>query len=107
VELYFTKNGKRALIVILVSFFLNFLAIFVLTLTEQHAFFDLLFETISAFGTVGLSRGITPELSSAGKIVIALVMFAGRIGLFTFAIAVVEEREVNGYNFPETNLMVG
>jgi trk system potassium uptake protein TrkH len=101
------RTVKRALIVILVSFFLNFLAIFVLTLTEQHAFFDLLFETISAFGTVGLSRGITPELSSAGKIVIALVMFAGRIGLFTFAIAVVEEREVNGYNFPETNLMVG
>jgi Trk-type K+ transport system membrane component len=79
----------------------------VLTWTEDHAFFDILFEIISAFGTVGLSRGITPDLTLAGRIMIILVMFAGRIGLFTFVIAMSEEREDDGYNFPETNLMVG
>ncbi len=98
---------RRALIVFLVSILLIFFILFVLTLTEDHAFFDILFEIISAFGTVGLSRGITPELSQSGKILIAFVMFAGRIGLFTFAVAMSEEREDDGYNFPEVNLMVG
>jgi trk system potassium uptake protein TrkH len=101
------KSVKRAMIVILVSFILIFLALVILTLTEDQDFFDLFFETISAFGTVGLSRGVTPLLSNAGRIIIALVMFAGRIGLFTFAIAVVEEREQNAYSFPEIDLMVG
>lgn len=101
------KTVKRAMIVILVSFILVFTALLVLTITEEQDFFDLLFETISAFGTVGLSRGITPELSNAGKIVISLVMFAGRVGLFTFAIAMAEDKEQNGYSFPEVNFMVG
>ena len=101
------RTVRRALIVFLVSIFLIFTVLFVLTLTEDKAFFDLLFEIVSAFGTVGLSRGITPDLSEAGKIMIAIVMFAGRIGLFTFAVAMSEEREGRGYEFPESNLMVG
>jgi potassium uptake TrkH family protein len=101
------RTVKRAFIVILVSFILLFLAIFVLTLSEDQAFFDLLFEAVSAFGTVGLSRGITPELSTVGKVVISLVMFAGRIGLFTFAIAMVDDKDKSGYQFPEVNIMVG
>jgi trk system potassium uptake protein TrkH len=101
------KTVRRAYIVFLVSILLIFIVLFVLNLTEDHAFFDLLFEIVSAFGTVGLSRGITPDLSYAGKILIAFVMFAGRIGLFTFAIAMSEERAENGYHFPEINLMVG
>lgn len=44
---------------------------------------QLLFEVVSAFGTVGLSTGITPELSVAGKAVIILVMFIGRVGIIT------------------------
>lgn len=101
------RTVKRSLIVILVSFILIFFAQFALTISEDQDFLDLMFETISAFGTVGLSRGITPELSNAGKIIISIVMFAGRIGLFTFAIAMVEDRNKSGYNFPEVSLMVG
>lgn len=101
------RTVKRSLIVILVSFMLIFFAQFALTISEDQDFLDLMFETISAFGTVGLSRGITPELSNAGKIIISIVMFAGRIGLFTFAIAMVEERNKTGYQFPEVSLMVG
>jgi trk system potassium uptake protein TrkH len=98
---------RRAFIVFIVSILLIFFALFVLSLTEDKPFFDLFFEVVSAFGTVGLSRGITSELSYMGRIMIILVMFAGRIGLFTFAIAMTEEKEVNGYYFPEINLMVG
>lgn len=68
---------------------------------------DIFFEIMSAFGTVGLSRGITPDLTLAGKVMIALVMLVGRIGLFTFAVAMSEERNNDGYHFPENNLMVG
>lgn len=102
-----SKTVRRALIVFLVSIFLIFFVLFILTLTEDQEFFDIVFEVISAFGTVGLSRGITPELSFAGRLIVAFVMFAGRIGIFTFAIAMSEERLENGYNFPETNIMVG
>ena len=98
---------RRAFIVFVISIILIFFALFVLSLTEDQSFFDIVFEVISAFGTVGLSRGITPELTYPGRIMIILVMFAGRIGLFTFAVAMTEEQEVNGYHFPEINLMVG
>jgi trk system potassium uptake protein TrkH len=101
------RTVRRAFIVFLVSIILIFFVLFILTLTEDHTFFDIFFEIISAFGTVGLSRGITPDLTQMGKIMIAFVMFAGRIGLFTFAVAMSEERMGEGYNFPEINLMVG
>ena len=101
------RTVRRAFIVLIVSILLIFSVLFVLTWTEDHAFFDILFEIISAFGTVGLSRGITPDLTLTGKILIGLMMFAGRIGLFTFVIAMSEEHEDDGYNFPEINLMVG
>ncbi len=98
---------RRAFIVFMVSIFLIFSVLFVLSWTEDQAFFDILFEIISAFGTVGLSRGITPDLTVTGKLLIAMVMFAGRIGLFSFAIAMSEVKDDTGYTFPEINLMVG
>ena len=52
-------------------------------LEPEYSFMQLLFEVVSAFGTVGLSTGITPELSVAGKAVIIIVMFIGRVGIIT------------------------
>ena len=61
-----------------------FAATFVMCLLEPGCtFLQLLFEVVSAFGTVGLSTGITPGLSVAGKLVIILVMYTGRLGAFT------------------------
>jgi potassium uptake TrkH family protein len=101
------RTVRRAFIVFFVSILLIFFTLLILSITEDHNFIDILFEIVSAFGTVGLSRGITPDLSLFGKIMIALVMFAGRIGIFTFAVAMSEERYDNSYNYPEINLMVG
>lgn len=70
-----------------VYLFVLFAASFVLTLTESHDFEDVLFEATSALGTVGLSRGITAELSPLGKLTIVAAMFFGRIGPLTFATA--------------------
>jgi len=102
-----SRTVRRAFIVFFVSILLIFFTLLILSITEDHDFIDILFEIVSAFGTVGLTRGITPDLTLFGKIMIALVMFAGRIGIFTFAVAMSEERYDNSYNYPEINLMVG
>jgi Trk-type K+ transport system membrane component len=97
---------RKAYIVFIVSVILIFVAMFMLSLKESSSFFDNFFEIISAFGTVGLSRGITPFLSDLSKIVLILVMLAGKIGLFTLAVAMTEESEGTSYHFPEVNLMI-
>jgi trk system potassium uptake protein TrkH len=97
---------RKAFIVLVVSIFLIFIALLVMSITEESSFFDNFFEIVSAFGTVGLSRGITAGLSEIGKITIILVMFAGKIGLFSLAVAVSRESEGTSYYFPEVNLMI-
>ncbi|MBD3379031.1 MAG: hypothetical protein GF408_01040 [Candidatus Omnitrophica bacterium] len=66
-----------------------------------------LFEVMSAFGTVGLSTGITGGLSSAGKFCLTLTMFAGRLGPLTLALAVAFRETKGTYVFPEETIMVG
>jgi trk system potassium uptake protein TrkH len=70
-------------------------------------FLRILFEVTSAFGTVGLSTGITPILSSFGKMLIMLTMFAGRIGPLTLALAFAIREDKFLYKYPEEKLMVG
>ena len=101
------RTVRRVFIVFTVSILLIFSVLFVMSWTEDHAFVDILFEIVSAFGTVGLSRGITPDLSVTGKLLISLVMFAGRIGLFSFAVAMSEVKDDTSYTFPEITIMVG
>ena len=59
----------------------------IVTLTEKFAFRDIFFEAASALRTVGLSTGITSTLSALGKIIVCVLMFVGRLGPLTFAIA--------------------
>ncbi|RCS27523.1 potassium transporter TrkH [Polaribacter sp. WD7] len=61
---------------------------FLITFSETFAFKDILFEVASALGTVGISRGITGDLSSFAKIVIIVIMFIGRLGVLTFGLAI-------------------
>lgn len=79
-----------------------------LTFTERsQPFLSVFFEAVSALGTVGLSLGATPELSSPGKLIIIGLMFTGRIGLLTFALALVEEREVRRLRYPREDVIIG
>lgn len=70
-------------------------------------FLRILFEVASAFGTVGLSTGITPILSSLGKVLIMITMFVGRIGPMTLALAVSIKEQKIFYRYPEEKVMVG
>jgi trk system potassium uptake protein TrkH len=91
----------------MVSLALLSLIVFVLTITEEFRFLNLLFETISAFGTVGLSTGITPDLSIAGRLVITFTMFVGRLGPLTLALALIQRQKTTAYNYPEEIIRIG
>lgn len=77
-----------------------------LSVVEDHSLMDLLFEEISAFATVGLSRGITGELSYWGKIIIVVSMFLGRVGILTFMVAFASRMDTHKYKYPEETVMV-
>ncbi|MBN2910917.1 TrkH family potassium uptake protein [Polycladomyces sp. WAk] len=83
----------------------------VLTITESHYLgrdiLPALFETVSAFGTVGLTMGFTPHLTVAGKLLIAFTMFAGRLGPVTIAFAVAKRNEYRPFRYPEERPLIG
>ncbi|PIC63949.1 Ktr system potassium transporter B [Sporosarcina sp. P13] len=90
----------RSMAVAAVSSGVIFVALFLLTMTEKMPFLPLLFETVSAFGTVGLSLGITSDLSPVGEIIICLVMFLGRIGPLTlFFLLIRTKKESYHYSY--------
>jgi trk system potassium uptake protein TrkH len=80
---------------------------FLLTLTESWGFLDTMFEATSAFATVGLSRGLTPNLSNAGKLIIIGTMYAGRVGPLTMAFAFGYNRKHKRYRYSEGHITVG
>ncbi|MPW36125.1 TrkH family potassium uptake protein [Vibrio sp. B1Z05] len=80
-----SQTVTRSLAIIVVSGILLFFAMFGLMITEQAPFKVIIFETISAFATVGVSAGLTAELSEPGKLIMIVVMIIGRIGPLTLA----------------------
>jgi len=104
---------REALTIVLLSLGWIFLFALLLSITEKgniygkDYFLRLLFETTSAFGTVGLSTGITSMLTGLGKVLIIMTMFVGRIGPLTLALAVALREERLLYDYPEEQVMVG
>ena len=105
---------KRAITITVLGIAFVFVVGFALLLIEGQrgglfTFENLFFETFSAFGTVGLSSGITPSLSLASRILIMISMFAGRVGLMTLTFALANRRQTNNTNirYPEERFMVG
>ena len=76
---------------------------------SEFEFMALLFETVSAFGTVGLSTGITPMLGDGSKLVLALTMFFGRLGPMTLVMALARRQSMNRalVRYPESKVNVG
>lgn len=97
----------KALVIVFVAIFLITFMIFFLTFFENRSFLDLTFEVFSAFGTVGLSTGITPELSPAGKMIIIITMFSGRIGPLTLLYTLTRRLKPSGLRFPEERILLG
>jgi trk/ktr system potassium uptake protein len=106
---------SKAASVVMVSVVIIALAMMALMMSElggsphnqtRGRFMELLFEAVSAFGTVGLSTGITSTLSHIGRIIITLLMFIGRLGPLVIALALSRER-VTRFQYAEENIMIG
>jgi trk system potassium uptake protein TrkH len=76
-------------------------------LESRHFFVEYLFETVSAFGTVGLSMGVTPQLSDIQKLAVILMMFVGRVGPLTLAFSLSKKPAGEGVTYAEEGVMVG
>ncbi|SFJ54237.1 trk system potassium uptake protein TrkH [Paenibacillus sp. UNC496MF] len=97
----------KALTITMLSLTLVIIITMVLATTEDQAFLKILFETTSAFGTVGLTLGITPELSTIGKVLIIFMMFTGRLGPLTLAYALGPRKEKDLFRYPEGKITIG
>lgn len=100
-------NVQESTSLVMLSLGIIFSILFVLLLVEPFPFEKLLFEAISAFGTVGLSMGITPDLSSLGKFLITLLMYIGRIGPLTIIYALSIKRQTTNLQYAEENIAIG
>lgn len=97
----------KALALTLIPAGVTWVAIFLLTITERHAsFLDVVFEAVSALGTVGLSRGLTSKLSDAGERIIIILMYVGRLGPLTLAYFLASPRQ-RRVRYPESKLPIG
>lgn len=101
------QNVSKACIIAVLSMAVVCVATFLMCVLEPECtFIQLLFEVVSAFGTVGLSTGITPGLSVAGKLVIILVMYTGRIGAVTLISMWIEHPEPSA-RYSEETISIG
>jgi trk system potassium uptake protein TrkH len=83
-----------------------FLFTFLLTFTEQFEFQQILFEVASALGTVGLSTGITGNLTDIGKVLVIVLMFIGRVGVLTFGFALINKKQKENEKYKDDDLAV-
>ena len=97
----------KSFVLIMLAVTTVMLSTFLLTLTEQAEFLAILFESVSAFATVGLSMGLTSELTDVGKFIVSLTMFAGRVGPLTFFFALSQRATKPGFRYPEDRIMIG
>lgn len=117
---------RRAIVVFAISIFIVIIATIALLLSETFlkeemlssnlaefytvSFMDIIFEVVSAFGTVGLTLGITSNLTMAGKIIIILLMIIGRLGPITISIALFKkskEKKESTLNYPAETILIG
>lgn len=105
------ETTLKAAAILMISLMLVLVASIILSVTEEAAgydYLDILYETVSAFATVGLTRGLTPFLSNAGKIILSVVMFIGRVGPMTVAFAFLKQnKNIGNYTYPEGKVIIG
>lgn len=106
-----TETTIRASAILILSMILITACSIILSITEENTgydFLEIVYETVSAFSTVGLTRGITPLLSNAGKIILSMMMYIGRVGPMTVAYAFLRRQKyIGNYTYPEGKIIIG
>ena len=98
---------RRTIIALFLGLTVVTFGFFLLLITEDASFLDILFETVSAFGTVGLSRGMTSDLTLTGRLIITAIMFIGRLGPLTLLMTVGRLDDHAEYKYPDARVVVG
>jgi trk system potassium uptake protein TrkH len=101
---------QRATAIVGVALLCVFAVVLALTFTERGsglAFIDLLFESVSAFGTVGLSTGLTADLSRWGHGILIIAMFVGRVGTLTLGLMMIQRGENDLYRYARERITIG
>ncbi len=101
------EDVMKAFVVMSVAILLFTVAVIILSITEQFTLTAIIFEVASAFGTCGLSLGITSDLSTVGKIVIMILMFIGRIGLVTLLFLIRGKTIKENIHYPKERVIIG
>lgn len=98
----------KAFTLLFIGFTLVVIVTMLLTYTEEGAtFMSIFYETISAFGTAGLTLGLTSNLSVVGKVLIIIMMYLGRVGTLTVALSLTKKRDKSGIKYPEGKILIG
>ncbi len=100
---------NKAIVISFISIiYINVVLLFLIEIEKNIPFIDLLFEVVSAFGTVGLSRDLTPLLKDSSKWLLILTMFLGRVGPLTMAMAMTGRIiKKEKFRYPEENVLIG
>ncbi|AZV63912.1 TrkH family potassium uptake protein [Peribacillus frigoritolerans] len=98
---------RKATAVMIMGSLLCIMAVFILSITENFTLMQIIFEVCSAFGSVGLSMGITPDLSNTGKIVIMIIMFIGRVGITSLLYIIGHKEVTENFHYPKERVIIG
>ena len=110
------ETVQRATVTAMLFILATFVALTLLVAFEQSSkphpdsadqFLDAFFEVVSALGTVGLSTGLTPPLTAAGKIIVILLMFVGRLGPISVFAALSRSQQPDRLEYPQTSVLIG
>lgn len=97
---------NKAFAIIMLSLLAMGMSVFALTITDgDKSLLDLAFESFSAYATCGLSLGVTPELSDAGKLIITCTMFIGRVGMLTLLVALIKNTKNRNLAYPQEKVL--
>ncbi|MEZ0452099.1 potassium transporter TrkG [Sphingobacterium thalpophilum] len=100
------ESVNKAFAIILLSLFVVGISFFLLIFTDpDKSMKDLLFESLSAYTTCGLSLGVTPSLSMGGKLIIVVTMLVGRVGMLTLLVAFIKNTTRRNIIFPEEKIL--
>ncbi|MBI5975251.1 TrkH family potassium uptake protein [Staphylococcus canis] len=104
-----SQDIQRSFAVFIIAIFLVFLGTFIMMINEGSGmpFIKIYFEVMSAFGTCGLSTGITSDLTNVSKCVLMVLMFIGRVGLISFIIMISGNREPAKFHYPKESIQIG
>ncbi|MEN2766623.1 TrkH family potassium uptake protein [Ornithinibacillus xuwenensis] len=101
------EDLMKAVTVTFMAMLLVFISVLLIMIVEPFSITQIMFEVTSAFGTVGLSLGISGELSTFTKIILMILMFIGRVGIITFLFMFKKTRKTGDYHYPKERISIG